>query len=92
MMSKITSLYIKKKEHRLSKLMIVALLEAYLKQKQNVPFGPADINGSFNGLFNRNLIVRKTVMVQGNTETQWQVTPEAINILKNLGVDLPDNS
>ncbi|MEO8861607.1 MAG: hypothetical protein ABI358_09300 [Ginsengibacter sp.] len=92
MMSKITSLYIKKKEHRLSKLMIVALLEAYLKQHQNVPFGPVDINGSFNSLYNRNLIVRKPVVVQGNTETWWQVTPEAINILKNLGVDLPDNS
>ncbi len=91
-MSKITSLYIKKKEHRLSKLMIVALLEAYLKQQQNVPFGPVDINGSFNSLYNRDLIVRKPVMVKGNTETWWQVTPEAINILKNLGVDLPDNS
>lgn len=88
-MAKIASLYLRKKDHRLSKLMIVALVEAYLKQKQNVPFGPADIKGSFNSLFNRNLIVREPVMVQGNTETWWQVTPEAINILKNLGVDLP---
>lgn len=48
--------------------MIVALLEAYLKQKQNVPFGPADINGSFNSLYNRNLIVPKAVTVKGNSD------------------------
>ena len=48
--------------------MIVALLEAYLKQRQNVPFGPADINGSFNSLYNLNLIVPKAVTVKGNRD------------------------
>ena len=43
-------------------------MEAYLKQRQNVPFGPADINGFFNSLYNRNLIVPKAVTVKGNSD------------------------
>ena len=69
--------------------MIVALIDASVKQKQGIPFGPADIKGgSFAPLINRGLIVRKEVTTKYDTQSLWQVTPEAIKILKTIGVDL----
>ncbi len=73
----------------LSRLMIVALIEATIKQYQGIPFGPADIKGgSFAPLIKRDLIVHKEVKTKSHTQSAWQVTPEAIAILKNMGVDI----
>jgi hypothetical protein len=90
-MSKIAPFRIRKKDYALTPLMIASLLEACLKQKQNIPFGPADIKGSFNSLINRDLIIRETINITGKNEAVWQVSSEGIKILKNLGVELPDN-
>ena len=62
--------------------MIDTLLAACEKQKENVPFGPADIKRSFVALVSRGLITGEEV----NKEPQWQVTKLAISMLKNLGV------
>jgi len=66
----------------LTPLMIDTLLMACERQKEGLPFGPADIKGSFVALVNRGLITRLEV----NKECQWQVTKMAISMLKNLGV------
>ncbi len=79
----------KYRKHTLSQLMIVALVEAAVKQNQGIPFGPADIKGgSFAPLIKKGLVVHKNVTIQNNVESLWQVTPEAINLLKAMGVDV----
>ena len=52
------------------------------KQKEKIPFGPADIKRSFVALVSRGLITREEV----DKQSQWQVTKLAISMLKNLGV------
>ena len=74
--------FIRNKQLNLTPLMIDTLLAACEKQKENVPFGPADIKRSFVALVSRGLITREEV----NKEFQWQVTKLAISMLKNLGV------
>ena len=79
----------KYRKHTLSQLMIVALVEATVKQNRGMPFGPADIKGaSFAPLIKKGLVVHKNVTMLNNTESEWQVTPEAINLLKAMGVDV----
>ncbi len=79
----------KSRKHALSRLMIVALVEASIKQSQGIPFGPADIKGaSFAPLIKRGLIVHKEADGKKHAQSFWQVTPEAIDILKDLGVDV----
>ncbi len=88
MNSKIVPLPLNRK-HSLTRLMIVALVEASIKQNQGIPFGPADIKGgSFAPLINRGLIVHKEVETKNDNQSLWQVTPEAIKILKTMGVDV----
>ncbi len=74
--------FIRNKQLNLTPLMIDTLLAACEKQKENVPFGPADIKRSFVALVSRGLITRQEV----NKEFQWQVTKLAVSMLKNLGV------
>jgi len=74
--------FIRNKQLNLTPLMIDTLLAACEKQKENIPFGPADIKRSFVALVSRGLITREEV----NKEFQWQVTKLAISMLKNLGV------
>lgn len=69
--------------------MIVALVEATVKQNRGIPFGPADIKGgSFAPLINRDLIVHKEVKSKNLTQSRWTVTPEAISLLRSMGVDV----
>lgn len=70
----------------LTALMISALLAACEKQKKGIPFGPADIKGSFTSLIARGLIIKKQVAFLGQTKLSWQVTPEAITMLKMKGI------
>ena len=78
-----------KEKPSLTRLMIVALVEATVKQNQGILFGPADIKGgSFTPLINRGLIVHKEVKTKNHSVSAWQVTPEAIDILKSMGVDV----
>ena len=70
--------FIRNKQLNLTPLMIDTLLAACEKQKENVPFGPADIKRSFVALVNRGLITREEV----NNEFQWQVSKLAVSMLK----------
>jgi len=74
--------FIRNNQLNLTPLMIDTLLAACEKQKEKIPFGPADIKRSFVALVSRGLITREEV----NKESQWQVTKLAISMLKNLGV------
>jgi hypothetical protein len=71
----------------LSRNMVVALVEACIKQNDGIPFGPADIKGS-SSLISRGLVVWKPVNLQNVPEGLWQVTPEAVDILRKMGVDI----
>ena len=87
--TKIISLPIKKQKPLLSKLMVVTLIEAYVKQKQGTPYGPVDIRGgSFGALIKRELVVYKEVRIKNHVQSLWQITPKGINILRSLGVDV----
>jgi hypothetical protein len=78
--------FTKNKQHNLTPLMIDTLLAACEKQNENVPFGPADIKGSFSALVNRGLIIRKEAYRHQHKELLWQVTREAISMLRILGI------
>ena len=78
--------FIRNKQLNLTPLMIDTLLAACEKQKEKVPFGPTDIKRSFIALVNRGLIIREELNIDGNKEVQWQVTKQAISMLKILGV------
>ncbi len=84
MASKVIRLPLKKKAPTLSRLMIIALVEASAKQMLGIPFGPADIKGSFSFLIERGLIICEEVSLH-HPQSVWQVTPEAMNMLRNLG-------
>lgn len=71
-----------KKRSPLTPLMVVALIEAYAKQRKNIPFGPKDVNGSFMPLITRGLIIKRDTAIHEETKSSWQVTPEAIDLLK----------
>ncbi len=89
--SKVVFLRPRKKKDTLSRLMIVTLVEAIAKQNQGIPFGPVDIKGgSLGSLIKRGLVVRKEVSIKNHVQLLWQVTPEAIEILKDMGVDVND--
>lgn len=81
-----------RKKPALSKLMIVSLIEASVKQNRGIPFGPVDIKGSIGALIRRELVVLKDVTVKNQIQSHWQVTPEAFEILKKLGVNLDNYS
>lgn len=87
MHSKVVRLPLKKKPS-LSKPMIVALVEACTRQQHGIPFGPADIGGSFSSLISRGLVVWKEVNMQSNKQCLWQVTSEAVEMLRRMGVDV----
>ena len=78
--------FIRNKQLNLTPLMIDTLLAACEKQKENIPFGPADIKRSFIALVNRGLITREEVSVHEKKEFQWQVSKQAISMLKFLGI------
>ena len=75
-----------KRKPALSRLMIVALVEAGAKQIHGVPFGPEDIKGSFSFLIERGLVILEQVSLQNEQEYLWQLTPEAMEILAKLGI------
>ena len=78
----------RKKQTPLSSLMIVALLAACKKQKKRTPFGPCDIRGSFTSLITRGLIIRNEATINELTSS-WQVTTEAIAMLRAIGIAVP---
>ncbi len=85
MASKVIKLPLIKKSS-LSRPMIVALVEASVRQTNGIPFGPADIKGSFSFLIERGLVVLELVNHQNEQQYVWRVTPEAITILTQLGI------
>ena len=58
--------FIRNKQLNLTPLMIDTLLAACEKQKEKIPFGPADIKRSFVALVSRGLITKEEV----NKESQ----------------------
>lgn len=76
----------RKKQLPLTPLMIVALLAACAKQRQGIPFGPCDIKGSLTSLIKRGLIISKEVVIHERPKSLWQVSPEAIAMLKAMGI------
>jgi len=78
--------FMRNRQLNLTPLMIDTLLAACEKQQEKVPFGPNDIKRSFMALVNRGLIIRETVNMLEKKELQWQVSKQAISMLKNLGV------
>ncbi len=69
--------------------MLNALLDACEKQKEGIHFGPTNIKGSLGNLITRGLIVRKEVIINKHTESLWQVTSEAIEMMSAMGIKLP---
>jgi hypothetical protein len=90
MASKVIKLPLKKKPS-LSRHMIVALVEACTRQQHGIPFGPADIKGSFSFLISRGLVAWTDVASQSEMQSLWQVTPEAVDMLRKMGVDVRHN-
>jgi hypothetical protein len=93
MKSKIISLpgrhFERRTQKPLTRLMIVALIEACEKQSKGLLFGPNSIHGSFTALIKRGLMVTKQVTLDNQKEATWQVTAEAIQMLRALGINLP---
>ena len=79
----------RKKQRPLTKLMIGKLLAAYSKEIVGLFFGPKDIKGSLTSLIARGLIIRIEITDKGQIESIWHVTNEAIEMLKNLGIEVP---
>ena len=69
--------------------MIKTLRAACKMQSNNVPFGQADLDGSFTALVKRELIDTKTTTVLGKQVVLWYVTAEGINTLNKLGFTEP---
>ena len=78
----------RKKQPSLTPSMIDTLLAACQKQKEKIAYGPADIKRSFMALINRGLIVRRPADTNEDTEQLWQVTAEAISMLRVKGIDV----
>lgn len=78
----------RKKQSSLTPLMIDTLLAACQKQREKIPYGPMDIKRSFMALVNRGLIVRRHANTNEETEQLWQVTTEAISMLRVKGIDV----
>jgi len=76
------------KQSPLSPSMVQTLLAACKKQHKDIPYGPADIKGSFIALVTRGLIIRKQITKNDRSELSWQVTSEAIQLLKNMGFEI----
>jgi hypothetical protein len=78
----------RKKQRPLSKLMIATLIAACAKEKAGLFFGPDDMKGSLTSLINRGLVIRVEITVNGQTESIWHVSYEAIEMLKALGINV----
>lgn len=91
MNSKVIALPVRRKLPVLSRLMIVSLIEAGVRQQRGIPFGPADIKGgSFGALITRGIVVHTDVVVKNRKQSLWQVTSEGLEILRGLGINLHD--
>jgi hypothetical protein len=69
----------------LSPLMIKTLRIAYDRQKNNLPLGQVDLEGSFMALLKREFIDCSTTIINEKKIILWFVTSAGISALKNLG-------
>lgn len=79
---------IAQKKVSLSNIMIKTLVSACGKQSKKEAFGPKDIKGSFIPLLNRGLINTEEKIVNGKAVITWHVTNSAVELLKNLGINI----
>jgi hypothetical protein len=77
-----------KKQPPLSKKMIEALQRACSKQHAGIPFGQAEIDGSFLPLINRGLLKVTPKNKSTVNKPVWQVSEEAIDMLRSLGIKI----
>lgn len=89
MEAKVINLPLRKNKPVLTRLMIIALIDAHTMQNNGITFGPVDIRGaSFSGLIKRELVVYETLTVKNISKSKWRVTQKGINILKTMGIDV----
>jgi hypothetical protein len=88
-MGKIVSLGKYTEDVKFTPLMIKTLRDACKMQSNNVPFGQANLNGSFTALLKRGCIDVKTITLNGNKEITWYITRRGIKALHKLGFDEP---
>lgn len=91
MKSKIISIggqFQRNKQRPLSRLMIIALIEACEKQRKGHLFVPKDLKNSFTALIKRGLTTTKEIIIDEKADTSWQVTTEAIDILTAIGIEV----
>ncbi len=72
----------------LTPLMIIALKKACERQHKGIAFGPNDIKGSFTALITRGLIIRKEILINNHIELAWQVSAQAIQMLRLKGIKI----
>lgn len=82
--------FYQEKQRPLSKSMIKTLKQALEKQRKGIAFGPDDINGSLMPLVKRGLIQQRVQDGKNNPSPTWFVTDECIQILKDLGIKIPE--
>ena len=80
-----TGHFVKTAQLPLTKAMINALRRGCERQKQNLPFGQKEIDGSFGALIRRGLIASQATEVDGKITTTWYVTKVALEMLSDLG-------
>jgi hypothetical protein len=72
----------------MSQPMLASLMLAYARQKKNIPINEDSINGSFSALIARGFVSLEQVTTMGYTESVWQVSNEAIDLLKDYGYNI----
>lgn len=77
-----------KKQPPLSKKMIEALQRACSKQHAGIPFGQAEIDGSFLPLITRGLLKISPKNKSTDVQPVWQVSEKAIDMLHSLGIKI----
>ena len=82
----------RKKQRPLSAIMIDKLLAAIALEREGLFFGPQDIKGSLTSLISRGLIIRIEITMNGQTDSIWHVTYEAIEMLKAVGIEAEYNN
>ena len=81
--------FVKSNQLPLTKAMITALKKGCDIQRQHLPLGQKEIDGSFGALISRGLIESQTTEVDGKSTTNWCVTKAAIDMLHDLGITDP---
>lgn len=80
------------KNEGLSKGMIAALEDAYLKYKKGKVFSLKDLAGSKTALINRDLLAFSTIYINREPVTTWRLTKKGLSLIRflNQGLKMPN--